>query len=142
MLVDPRLDEVQRKVLQRKVDQLHITRESPFLVAGEVWQRCRAGEADPGMFVDGPTDRGMPIIRYALLHDFDALNKAELIGTDSWHELINKPEEEVTEEDRRLLDEIAERTIQVDTQFEALRALYAATPYGKAVSAQLAIQVR
>jgi hypothetical protein len=51
VLVDPRLDEVRRKVLQRKVGPFHITRESPFLVAGEVWQRCRAGQADPEMFV-------------------------------------------------------------------------------------------
>src|SRR5688572_5649394 len=142
VLVDPRLDGVQREVLQRKVDPLHITRESPFLVAGEVWQRCRMGQADPETFVDSPTDRGMPIIRYALLHDFDALNKAELSGTDSWHELISKPEEEVTEEERKLLDEIAERTIWVDAQLQALQALYRATPYGQAVQRQLAIQVR
>jgi hypothetical protein len=83
----------------------------------------------------------MPMIRYALLHDFDALNKAELIGADSWHELISKPEEEITEEDRRLLDEIAERTTQVDTQFQELQALYGATPYGQAVQRQLSAQV-
>jgi hypothetical protein len=141
VLVDPRLDGVQREVLQRKVDHLHITRESPFLLAGEVWQQCRAGQADPEIFVDSPTDRGMPMIRYALLHDFDALNKAELSGMDSWHELISKPEEAVTEADRRLLDEIAERTVRVDTQFQELRALYGATAYGRAVSAQLGVQV-
>jgi hypothetical protein len=141
LLVDPRIDEVQRNVLDRKLDPLHITRQSPFLVAGEVWQLCRAGRADPETFVDSPTDRGMAPIRYALLHDFDALNKVELVGADAWHELITKPEEDISEADRELLDQIAEITIHVDTRFQELQALYAATSYGQAVQKQLAMQL-
>jgi excinuclease ABC subunit A len=140
LLVDPRIDEVQRHILERKIDPLNITRESPFLTAGEVWQQCRAGQADPDLFVDSPTDRGMPMIRYALLHDFDALNKVELVGMDAWHELIDKPEEAVTEEDKKLLDEIADLTVQVDTRFDDLRALYAAVPYSQTVQKQLLAQ--
>ena len=80
----------------------------------------------------------MPPIRYALLQDFDYLNKNELVGFDAWHELISKPENEVTEEDRRLLDEIAETTCHVDSQFDTLRNLYQKTPYGQAIQRRIA----
>jgi hypothetical protein len=140
LLVDPRIDEVERSALRRKIDPLQITRHSPFLLADEAWQMCRAGQADPDLFVDSPTDRGMPMIRYALLHDFDALNKVELVGMDAWHALIDKPEEEVTEADRTLLDQIAGITLDVDARFAELQTLYAITPYGQAVRKQLDMQ--
>jgi len=141
VLVDPRIDDVERNVLSKKIDPLHITRQSPFLFAGEVWQICRAGQADPELFVDSPTDRGMPPIRYALLHDFDALNKVELVGTDAWHKLISKPEQDITENDQRLLDQIAEITIHVDSRFQEMRALYATTPYGQMVQKRLVLHL-
>jgi hypothetical protein len=81
----------------------------------------------------------MAMIRYALLHDFDALNKHELVGMDAWHELIDKPEEAVSEEERALLDEIAALTIQADARFAELRSLYSTVSYGQAVQARLAV---
>lgn len=79
----------------------------------------------------------MPPIRYALLHDFDALNKVELVGFDAWHSLINKPEKEVTEDDRKLFDEIAEITTHVDSRFNDLQTLYQKTPYSQTVQNKL-----
>jgi hypothetical protein len=79
----------------------------------------------------------MPPIRYALLHDFDYLNKNELVGFDAWHELINKPEDEITDQDKHLLDEIAKVTCHVDSQFKALGNLYQNTSYGQAIQGQL-----
>ena len=74
-----------------------------------------------------------PTFRYALLHDFDALNKAELLGFDAWHSLIDKPEAEMTEEDKTFLDQIAMLTMQVNERFHYLQSLYRTTPYGQAV---------
>lgn len=136
-MVDPQIDEVQRKALRLRMDPLNITRASPFLLAGEVWQRCRAGKANPSEFGDSPDDVGMPPIRYALLHDFDALNKVELVGFDAWHSLIHKPEPEVGEDDRKLLDEIAKLTMDVDSHFSDLRTTYETTAYGQAVQSRL-----
>jgi hypothetical protein len=99
------------------------------------------GQANPEVFVDSPTDRGMPMIRYALLHDFDALNKVELVGMDAWHDLIDKPEAAVTEEERELLDEIAEITVHVDSRFKELQRLYADSPYGQAVRHHLVAHI-
>ena len=82
-------------------------------------------------------DIGMPPIRYALWHDFDALNKNELVGFDAWHSLINKPEDELSEEDRCFLDEVAELTIDVDSQLDSLRSFYKGSSYGQAIERKL-----
>jgi excinuclease ABC subunit A len=107
-------------------------------LAGTVWQQCRAGLVNPFDFGDSPTDRGMAPIRYALLHDFDALNKIELVGFDAWHHLIDKPEEEVTETDRALLDEIAKLTTQPNIPLDELQSLYQQCEYGQAIQERLA----
>lgn len=137
VLVDPHVQARPDKEHQTQVDPLEITHASRFLLAGEAWQLCRRGEADPDLFVDSPTDRGMAMIRYALLHDFDALNKVELVGMDAWHELIDKPEAQVTEAERQLLDEIAVLTVQPDAHFDQLRSLYATLPYSRQVQVRL-----
>ena len=130
----------EKPILERlrfKIDPLNIDISSQFLLAGDVWQRCRAEKADPQEFGDSPDDLGMPPIRYALLHDFDYLNKNELVGFDAWHSLINKPENEVTEEEKGLLDEVAEMTNHVDSNFNGLRELYQKTSYGQTVQSRL-----
>jgi len=137
VLVDAMVDGLHRKALGLKIDPLDIAAESPFILAGDAWGRCRAGEADPEDFGDSPSDRGMPPIRYALLHDFDALNKVELVGFDAWHPLIDKPEDEVTAAERELLDDIAELTVGVDSRFDDLQALYRTSSYGQAVQRRL-----
>jgi len=138
VLVDTMTEEPILKRLKFKIDPLNIDSSSQFLLAGEVWQRCRAGKADPKEFGDSPDDLGMPPIRYALLQDFDYLNKNELVGFDAWHSLINKPENEVTEEEKALLDEVAEMTNHVDSNFNGLRELYQTTSYGQTVQSRLA----
>lgn len=137
VLVDPQIDDIQRAAIGLAIDTLNISDASPFLPAGKVWQSCRAGIANPDDFGDSPEDIGMPPIRYALLHDFDALNKVELVGFDTWHALINKPENEVTEDERKFLDEVAEITTNADTRFADLQTLYRTSAYGQAVRNQL-----
>jgi excinuclease ABC subunit A len=137
MLADSMTEKPILERLRFRIDPLNIDSSSQFLLAGDVWQKCRAGKADPQEFGDSPDDLGMPPIRYALLHDFDYLNKNELVGFDAWHALINKPENEMTEQERTVLDEIAEMTHQVDYHFNDLKKLYLATPYGKTVQRRL-----
>jgi excinuclease ABC subunit A len=129
----------EKPILERlrfKIDPLNIDISSQFLLAGDVWQRCRSGKANPQEFGDSPDGLGFSPIRYALLHDFDYLNKNELVGYDAWHTLINKPEDDVTEDEKTLLDEIAEITSHVDS-FNGLRELYQATSYGQAVQSRV-----
>jgi hypothetical protein len=139
MLADPMMDDVQRKALKITFNTLDIDPHGPFLMAGEVWRRCREGELNPNKFGDSPTDIGMPPIRYALLHDFAALNKCEVLGCDDWGELITKPEASLTNDDLALLDKIADLTMNVDNQFEALRKLFEDTSYGQTVRAHIEV---
>jgi hypothetical protein len=138
VLVDAMTEEPILERLRFNIDPLNVDGTSQFLLAGDVWKKCRAGKANPQEFGDSPDDLGMAPIRYALLQDFDYLNKKELVGFDAWHELISKPEKEVTEQDKHLLDEIAEMTFHVDSQFKALRNLYRKTPYGQAIQSRIA----
>jgi len=137
VLVDAMADKPQQERLRFRIDPLNIDRSSQFLLAGEVWQRCRSGKANPSEFGDSPDDLGMPPIRYALLHDFDYLNKNELVGFDAWHDLINKPESEVTEDEWELLDRVANVTNHVDSHFNQLRNLYQSTSYGQTIRSRL-----
>ncbi len=136
--VDPMIDDPHRRDYKLTFDTLDIGSPT-FLTAGEVWQRCRAGELDPQDFGDSPTVRGMPAIRYALLQDFAYLNKCEIVGSDNWGELITKPEADLTSDDLALLDQLAVLTTQADAHLDELRALFAQTAYGQAVNAQLAV---
>lgn len=120
------------------VDVLDLRPGQDYFFAGEVWQQCRAGAWDPLRFADSPTDRGMPPIRYALLHDFLALAKLETLGCDDWGELITKPEENLTAGDLAFLDRVAALTAAPDEHVEAIRELVAASAYGCAVQARLA----
>ena len=125
------MDEVQKKNRRIMFDVLDIQPENSFLVAGEVWLGCRKGSLDPMHFGDSETDLGMPPIRYALLHDFAALNKFELLGNDDWGELVKKKESDLTEDDLKLLDNIADVTKDPDRNFGEMRDLFDSSSYGK-----------
>jgi hypothetical protein len=137
VLVDPMTDDVQRVARNLTFNPLDIGPDDPFLLAGTVWRRCRAGELDPQDFGDAVDDLGMPPIRYALLHDFAYLNKCEVLGNDDWGDLITKPETDLTDDDFTLLDQIASLTINVDKQFDTLRTLFEQTTYGQTVRTEL-----
>ena len=94
--VDPKLKAARDIAL----DPLNIGPDDPFYAAGEIWLGARQGRLDPHQFGDSPDDRGLPPIRYALLHDFDALNKFEVLGDDTWGDLIEKPEADLSADDR------------------------------------------
>ena len=49
VLVDAQLDQRQRELFAIPFDPLDVPREQ-FLVAGDAWQLCRSGKADPGAF--------------------------------------------------------------------------------------------
>ncbi len=117
------------------IDTLDIAPSDPFYSAASVWLGARAGQIDPDGFGDSPEDTGFPAIRYALLHDFDALNKFEVLGCDAWGDLIEKPEAELSAADLDFLDEVARATADPAAAFDAMTALHAQSEYGKQVRA-------
>jgi hypothetical protein len=101
-----------------------------------VWLAARQGQLDPNRFGDSDTEVGMPMIRYALLHDFDALNKWEVLGCDAWGKLSDKPEAELTPADIDYLDQVALLTSNPDEHFQALVHLHETSTYGMEVRAE------
>lgn len=113
-----------------------------FVTAGQAWKLCRGGSADPERFGIGCPIRpewgidslhGLWFVRGQLLRDFAALNKVETVpylvrickGLDwkDWR-LVGLKDQELTDEDLRLLDTVAELTLQVDTNYHEICKLY------------------
>ena len=94
-----------------------------FITASEVWQRCRAEECDWEDF-GYPGVTGMGYVAQRVTLDLAALNKVELTPYDRWG-LLKKREEELTEDDLTLLDQVAALTTSDDEEvFTELRGLY------------------
>ena len=75
--VDAQLDDFQRESLKITFDVTDIPRDQ-FLIAGEAWQLCRAGKADPEKF--GIMDwHGLWFIKGNLVRDLLSLSKIQLL---------------------------------------------------------------
>jgi hypothetical protein len=88
-------------------DPLDVPR-TEFLVAGDAWQRCRSGRADPERF--GILDlRGLWFVRGNLVRDLAAHAKRELLPWDGWG-LMAERERRSGAAELALLDRVAELT--------------------------------
>jgi hypothetical protein len=105
-LVDAQIDAVQREALRIAFDPLDVPR-SQFVVAGDGWQRCRGGRADPGDF--GILDmHGLWFVRGNLVRDLAAFAKRELLPWDGWGLMATREDSDAAE--LALLDRAAELT--------------------------------
>ncbi|MCA2411633.1 transglutaminase domain-containing protein [Rhizobium leguminosarum bv. viciae 248] len=118
---DFQIDDLQRVALKLDFDPLDQP-PGKFLSAGETWQRCRAGAADPGKF--GIFDEfGFWFIAMNLVRDFAALNNMEMLPWDDWG-AMPQPEEEISPGGLARFDRLAALTVDVDQRFGELQALY------------------
>ena len=123
LMVDAQLDELQRSRLKPDFDPLDVPRDR-FLVAGEAWRRCRAGEADPAMF--GIFDmRGLWFIAGNVIRDVAALDGMEMLPWDCWG-AMPRPDEAIGDERLALLDRLAALSLNPDRNLAELRTLHAA----------------
>jgi len=120
-------------------DFTDLSPDQDFYVAGSAWRLARLGEVSPTYFRYSERWKGFPCIRGNLLHDFQALNKLELRIFDYFDDLHRKPEQQLTVEDKALLDRIAELTVRPDEEFEALRLLFEELPRTHQIRAQLGL---
>jgi hypothetical protein len=100
-----------------------------FLVAGEGWRRCRAGEADPKTFgVSVLGLMGLWMVRANVVRDLAALNRAEVLPWDAWGvgDGSRDGDDGAGKEVLAVLDEAARATVSAD--FDEVRALYRDTP--------------
>jgi len=121
--VDAQIDDVQRRLLRIDFDVLDVPHDR-FLIAGDAWARCRAGEADPAAFgLSLLKLSGLWFIAGNLLRDAAALNKVEMLPWDVWGAMPG-PDEPLGEEQLAFFDHIAALTRAPDASFDELRALY------------------
>ncbi|NEE00132.1 transglutaminase-like domain-containing protein [Phytoactinopolyspora halotolerans] len=123
VLIDAQLDEVLRPSLPRGFDPTDVDRDR-FLVAGDAWARCRAGEADPSSFgfsFIGKT--GAWWIAGNMLRDLAALNNTEMLPWDLWG-VMPGVDEPVRDDLVPLLDRLAELTRTPSTNVRTLADAY------------------
>jgi hypothetical protein len=129
VLVDAQLDALQIDALGVTFDPLDVPREQ-FIVAGEAWQRCRRGEANPADF--GIMDmHGWWFIWGNVVRELLAFNKVEILPWD--HEVgffTHGLEDPLPADGPELAeyDRLAALTTAGDQAFLALRNLYTCEP--------------
>jgi hypothetical protein len=124
-----------------------------FIVAPQAWIQCRSGRADPERFVvvpdlDIPITRSWPYLVHNLLHDLAAMNKQEMVLWDWWG-LAER--EQLSDEQRARLDQVAGIMVDGGTTMGDLRDLYVheeyrappvVTSYSPAADGPLQVSVR
>jgi hypothetical protein len=109
-LVDAQLDARQREAMNIHFDPLDVPRDQ-FQVAGDAWQRCRSGSADPRRF--GILDmRGLWFVRGNVIRDLAAFAKRELLPWDGWGPM--SPQDPTDADEIALLDRVAALTVAGD----------------------------
>ena len=118
VLVDAQLDQRQRELFGIAFDPLDVPREL-FLVAGDAWQLCRAGKAEPDAF--GILDmHGLWFVASNVIRDVAALNNHEMLPWDVWGGMTRND----AELDLPFLDRLADLSHAPDRYFGDLRAAY------------------
>ena len=121
ILVDAQLDALQRTALHVDFDPLDVPRDR-FIIAGDAWQMCQAGRAEPNRF--GFSDmRGLWFIAGNVLRDLASLNRMELLPWDVWG-LMPRDDAGLLDERKALLDRVAALTLAGDDAFSEVRAIY------------------
>ena len=118
ILVDSQIDAKQREQFGIDFDTLDVPREK-FLVAGDAWQLCRSGKADPKAF--GVLDMsGLWFIASNVIRDLAALNNREMLPWDVWG-CMTLVDADI---DLAFIDRLAHFTREPDAHADELRAAY------------------
>jgi hypothetical protein len=124
MLADAQIDDVQARLFGVGFDRADVPRDQ-FLVAGDAWRLCRAGEADPAAFgLSFMKEAGYWWIAANLIRDVAALRNMEMLPWDCWGAMPG-PDEQIGGELLALFDRLAELTRDPDAAFGDLAAAYA-----------------
>lgn len=118
VLVDAQLDQRQRELFGIAFDPLDVPRDQ-FVVAGDAWQLCRGGKADPGTFAILDM-HGLWLIAGNVIRDVAALNNREMLPWDVWGGMARTD----SEIDLPFIDQLAAFSHAPDRHFGELRAAY------------------
>lgn len=109
--MDPQVDEIQRKHYHITFDTCDMRANTGYLTGGEAWQKSRLGERHPEDFGYNKNWKGWHSVKGNLLHDFNCLQEIELLPWDLWTELSTKKFSTLDRNEKELLDEMAELTL-------------------------------
>ncbi len=99
-------------------------RATAFVIAGDAWQMCRSGRADPARFgLTFINESGLWFIAQNLLRDLASLNRMEMLPWDVWGSM-REPEVPLSDDDLSLYDQAAALTMGGDAKFPELREIY------------------
>jgi hypothetical protein len=122
-LADAQVDEHQRGLFPVDFDLTDVPRDK-FVVAGDAWLACRAGEADQNRFgLSFTQEAGYWWIAGNLMRDVAALNNAEMLPWDVWGAMPG-PDDRIDEDRVALFDRLAALTTTPDDDLDALRRFY------------------
>ena len=124
VLVDAQMDPKQQKAFRLDFDPLDVPRDR-FIIAGDAWQMCRSGRADPNAFGLSmvPHLHGLWFAAGNVIRDLASLNKMEMLPWDVWG-MMSLDDAGLTEEKRALLDRIAALTLAADSNLAEIRKIY------------------
>ena len=124
VLVDAQMDAAQQKAFRLDFDPLDVPRDR-FIIAGDAWQMCRSGRADPNRFGLSmvPHLHGLWFVAGNVIRDLAALNRMEMLPWDVWG-MMSLEDAGLSEEKRALLDRIAALTLACDARFAEVREIY------------------
>lgn len=128
-LVDAQLDALQREAMAIPFDPLDVPRDQ-FVVAGDAWQLCRNGAANPddfGIF----QWHGWAFVRGNVVRDVLALCRVEILPWDEWGQIIPDDDRAVTES-VDLVDEMARLSSQAGVTQDQASALAAVRAFYEA----------
>ena len=122
LLTDAQIDRHQRTFFAIDFDVTDVPRDQ-FLIAGDAWQRCRAGVADPDTFgLTFLNEAGYWWIAANMMRDAAALGNIELLPWDVWG-VMPEPEDTIDDDLFSLFDRLAELTLDPDARAGELHAL-------------------
>ena len=105
IMVDPQIDELQREVIQVKINPLDLPYDL-FLGAGRTWIKFREGKIKPEKF--GIMDwRGEIFVLNKLLMDLACLNRIEVLAWECWG--ICSDVKNIKTMGHKIFDELAEK---------------------------------
>ena len=118
---DTQLDALQASRIHPDFEPLETPRDR-FVIAGEAWRQCRAGEADASAFgIMHMT--GLWFIGGNVVRDAASLAGVPMLPWDCWGAMPG-PDGVVTADQGAFLDRLAELTIDPDAHFDELQRLY------------------
>jgi excinuclease ABC subunit A len=137
--VDAQLDSIQKAHFGVTFDTENMPSDAGYLLGGQAWTLCRLGERHPEDFGYNKNWKGWHSVKGNLLHDFNSLLAMELLPWDLWTELSTKKYNNLSRQEKDILDEMAMLTTNPNITEEELLAFQKRLPaeYMEAIHSKL-----